>query len=121
MTMQNALDTPHEFVVSRQDKALVESILAKVSKAGHDGKHEEIRIMSREELAAMLSSDEMDVVNRVYAVDPAVYGFLAPKQAIESVPQQLARVEPQLYAYAGKRSTSLQLLPPEPLEVRTSG
>ncbi|HEY1645197.1 MAG TPA: D-alanyl-D-alanine carboxypeptidase family protein [Candidatus Saccharimonadales bacterium] len=102
-----------EFDVSEQDKKLVESLLSKVDEARKS--NDLITVIERDDLPSLLSTEEISIVDRVYDIDPTIYGFKAPKLSIESVPHKLIKVEPQPYGYKGKDYfTNVQYIPETP-------
>ncbi len=104
-----------EFIVSEHDKELIESLLIKVDKARqHD---ERIAVISHEDLPKILHTEEISIIDRVYAIDPTIYGFKGPKLALEPVPDTLIKVEPQPYKYQGEQYyTNVQFIPEAPYE-----
>lgn len=99
-----------EFTVSDSDKVLIESILAKVDKAKEQ--NDTACIMDLEYLRSILSADELEIINRVFAIQPEIYGFKGPYLGVEPVPDNLIKIEKQPYYLKGeKKFTNIQYLP----------
>lgn len=102
-----------EFIVSEHDKELIESLLTKVDEARQQ--NERMTVVAHEDLPSVLSADEIEVIDRVYAIEPAHYGFKGPRLAIEPLPDTLVRVEPQPYQFEGRQYyTNVQFVPEAP-------
>ena len=97
-------------MISEQDKELISSLVIKIHNARqHD---ERIDVISRDDLSKHLNEGEIEIIDRVFAIDPAIYGFKGPKLKLEPVPDDLVRIAPQPYMYRGKnRLTNVQFIP----------
>lgn len=102
-----------EFIVSDHDKDVIVSLLAKVKQATQDGTG--ITVITHKSLSRILNSEEMGMIDRVYTIEPTRYGFKGPKFAIEPVPDNLVKVDPQPYQYKGVQCyTKTQFIPEAP-------
>jgi hypothetical protein len=104
-----------QFIVSEQDKELIEGLLMKVHEALQH--NERVTVISYQDLPKFFSKQEIHIIDRVSAIDPTIYGFKGPKLAIEPVPNKLVRVESQPYIYQGGRYyTDVQFIPEVPYQ-----
>jgi len=105
-----------EFTVSKHDKETITNLLAKTDEAQRqmDGR---LAVITRTALADILDHKELEVVDRVYHIDPPRYGFKGPRLTVEPVPDKLVRVPPHPYTYQGENYlTDTQYLPEPPYE-----
>jgi LAS superfamily LD-carboxypeptidase LdcB len=102
-----------KFNVSKDDEKLIESLLSKVDKAW---RHSDlIGVIERTALASILSAEEITIIDRVYNIDPTIYGFYAPRLSTELGANKLIRVAPQRYRYQNKKYyTHTQYVPETP-------
>jgi len=99
-----------EFTVSDSDKVLIGSILVKVDKAKEQ--NDAVSIMDLEYLRSILSDDEFEIINRVFAIQPQIYGFRGPYLGVEAVPDNLIKIEKQPYYLKGEKTyTNIQYVP----------
>jgi hypothetical protein len=99
-----------EFTLSEPDKELVESLLTKVDDARLHDDH--IPVIGRDALPNLLSTEEVAIIDRLFSVDPSIYGLRGPRFATEPVSDNLVRIAPQPYKYQGQeRHTDLQYVP----------
>jgi hypothetical protein len=100
----------HEFVVSNQDKVRIESIITKVDRVKEQ--NDNIPIVELEYLHTVLSSDEFEIIERVFVINPEIYGFKGPYLGIEPVLASLKKVDKQPYSYKGEmKHTNIQYVP----------
>lgn len=100
----------NEFIVSDSDKVLIESILSKVDKVKEQ--NDAVPIIDLEYLRSILSTDEFEIINRVFAIQPQIYGFKGPYLGVEPVPDNLVKIEKQSYYLKAKKThTNIQYVP----------
>lgn len=98
------------FELSEQDNAVVQAILAKIDEARQN--NDRISTITLAGLCKLLTSEEMAIIHRVVAIDPAHYGVRRPYLGFAAVPKDLVRVEKQPYYCNGTRHyTEVQYLP----------
>jgi len=101
-----------EFIVSDTDKILISSLVPKIME---NTTYEGLPVIDHDHLSDLLTKEEISVVDRVYDINPKMYGFKAPKQTLEPVPEKLIRVEPQPFSYQGVQGfTETQYIPEAP-------
>lgn len=104
-----------DFIVDDHDKEVITNLLAKVDRAKQNGMY--VTIITYKELSRILNSEEINMIDRVYSINPTKYGFKGPKFAIESVPNNLVKIDPQPYTYKEKQYyTKSQFVPEAPYE-----
>lgn len=103
------------FNVSEEDKQLIESLLTKIGNARHE--NERMAVIDYSDLPAILGAREIHLIDRVFAINPKVYGFKGPKLGFEATPDNLVRVGAQPYIYQGEEHhTGIQFIPKEPYD-----
>lgn len=95
-------DTKGEFIVNDTDKVLVDSLF---SLLGDVRGPDKLPIdLDLSDLGQVLSNEQLELVKRVYAVDPTVYGFKGPYVGIETPPKDFKRIEAQPFFENGKET-----------------
>lgn len=90
----------NEFIVSDNDKILVNSIFQSLEEAK---KHTKIpRHVEMNDLSKVLDTEEISLVERVFKIDPSKYGINNAYVGVEPVPEQLIRIEPQPFLEKGQ-------------------
>lgn len=93
-------DKKGEFIVDDNVKVLVDSLFSTLEEAErHNDLPEHIDLT---DLSLVLDNDQFDLVQRVYAIDPTIYGFKGPYVGIEAPPKDFGHIEAQPFFEKGE-------------------
>jgi LAS superfamily LD-carboxypeptidase LdcB len=110
--MTKDLQVSGEFVVSEQDKEIIQSIFTKLSEAKKQGKA--TRLLELDDLHGMLSTNETRLLGRIYAINPIFYGIKSSYIGIEPIPDDLIEIAPQNFYNEGRMHTTRAQYLPQP-------
>lgn len=79
---------------------------------GFEAHDEKFTIIEREALNKLIDQNSQAVIDKVYILNPKLYGFKGPKVGLEDVPKDVVRVAGQQYTLKDKTVTiPVQFLP----------
>lgn len=93
-------DKKGEFVVDNSDNALIDSLFSTLEEA--KARNELPKHIDLGDLSRVLGSEQLDLVQRVYSIDPTIYGFKGPYVGIETPPKDFKQVEAQPFFENGE-------------------
>ena len=112
--------TTSEFPINEQSKAAIAELLQKLGTMRSTDIQGRATIISQAELATFFSTQETELIDSVYSIDPSKYGFRGPRLGIEPEPSELVRIAPQPFKEHGEpKMTHTQYVPPAALSAYT--